>query len=139
MMRLLAVVLGVAWAFAGFRNLPRLPAPQSAAAGALIAGAIALAYVAGKRRQIDSAVAVAVANAEAHAAAVANVAVSNQASSNVQVIIVDPDRGAARAGAATGLGDLPWMVGTHRSVELDETEVIDTMLEDVQSREGETV
>lgn len=136
--RLLVICFGIGWAFAGFRNLPRLPQPYAAAAGVIVASSLALAYWAGTRRRRDSAVAAAVAKAEAHAAAVANVASSARSDVTTNVIVVDPERGAQRAGASLGLADAPWLVGRHRTIELDETEALDAALEDaLDAREAE--
>ena len=119
-------LLSAAWAFAGWRNLPRLAHPSSAAAGLIIAVSLYVAFRIGQRSVTRSAVARAVAIAAPGAAC------ASTSSSTAQVaVIVHPELGAQRAGRVFGLEDAPWMVAAHRAVELDETEALDTALEDV--------
>lgn len=131
------IALSVAWAFAGFRNLPRLSHPQGAAAAVIVAVCILVAYRAGRKAVTASAVAAAVAQAEATAVAAAQSRSDSQATANV-IVVNNPQRGARAAGVAAGLDDMPWMIGSHRAVELDETEALDVALEDVlDAREAE--
>jgi hypothetical protein len=134
MFRLLAWIMAASFAFAGWRNLPRLDHPQASAAGVGIGACILLSYYAGTRRKRDAAVAVAVARAEARAAAHAGAtaAVVNH------VAVVVPERGARAAGATLGLDDAPWLVGAHRAIELDEREAVEAALADVLDPAGES-
>lgn len=109
---LLTVAFAVAWAWAGFRNLPRLGQPASSAAGLAIAVACWLCYLSGRRAARASAVAAAIATAEAHAASAAVADSTATASSAVNVLVVtDRGAGARATGAAAGLDDMPWIVG----------------------------
>lgn len=133
MSRVLALVLGVVWALAGWRNLPPLDHGTAAAAGFVMASSIGLAYFAGTRRQRDLNRATATASAEATALASVAAVTSSAASVNVFVAspaTVAPAR-AARAERYALLEDAPWMVGAHRAAEVEE-EAFAVALEDVQ-------
>ncbi len=132
MSRVLALVLGVVWALAGWRNLPQLEHGTGQAAGFVIGSSILFAYWAGTRRQRELNLATATASAEA--TAVAAVTASTSSSSSVNVFVASPATAAparARAARFELLEDAPWMVGAHRAAEIEE-DALSVALEDVQ-------
>lgn len=133
MTRAVALVLGVVWALAGWRNLPPLDHRSAVAVGFVMASSIGLAYFAGTRRQHDVNRATAIASAEA--TALASVAAVTSSSSSVNVFVASPATAAparaARAERYALLEDAPWMVGSHRAPELEE-EAFSVAFEDVQ-------
>lgn len=123
----------IAWSLAGWRNMPRLPQPQASAAGVMIGLALLAAYWVGTRTNRSKAVAAAVARAEAAAVAAATGGSADSSASAQVVVINTPAAGAAATGrAALNLEDAPWMVGAHRTVELDEREALEVAWEDVR-------
>lgn len=135
---LLTVVLGCAWVFAGFRNLPRLSHPSAAAVGLVVGVCLLLAYRAGRRSVSDSAIASAVARAEASALAAARSRAESSSAAQANVFVnLDPAQGARAAGAATGLDSAPWLVGAHRRAEVEDSEAVELALEDVHGLEVE--
>lgn len=136
MKQLLALALGLGWAFAGARNAPRVEHASAAAFGVAVAGSIWLAYWCGTRRRQDSAVAAAVAKAEARAAAVA--ATSSRATANQSVtVVLDPANGASQRGARVyGLDDAPWLAGATVRREVEDEEMVLLAVEDAMGREA---
>lgn len=120
-LRLGAVLMAMAWALAGWANLPRLDHPQASAAGFAIGGTVFVAYLFGSRSTAASAMATANARAEAHAAALAHSASASSSSAQVAVVI-SSELGASAAGARqfSGLEAAPWMVGATRDPELEQ-------------------
>lgn len=131
MSRVVALVLGVVWALAGWRNLPPLDHRSASAVGFVVASSIGLAYFAGTRRQRDLNRATAIASAEA--TAVASVVAQTTASSSVNVFVASPESVShARAARYAVLDDAPWMVGAHRTLEVEE-DALAVAMEDVVS------
>lgn len=120
-LRLGAVLVAVAWALAGWRNLPPLEQPQASAAGLAIGATCFLSYLFGSRSTLASATATATARAEAHAAALAQSNSSSNSTAQVAVVI-SPGMGAASVGATKfgGLDSAPWMIGATRDEELEQ-------------------
>lgn len=127
---LVVMALSFAWVAAGVRNLPRLGHPQMAGVVLVVIVCMWLSFRAGARMVKSEAVATAVAHAEARALAAVQAETTSQAQANV-LIVNDVSAGARIRGQALGLQDAPWLDGRHRSIELDETEALDTALEDV--------
>lgn len=121
MFRLMAGAVAVAWALAGWSNLPRLEHPSAAAAGLAIGGCCLLCYLFGARNTRASAEASAWAHAEARAAAIASS--TSAATSTAQVaVVISPELGARVAGQnrVSGLDAAPWMIGATRDPELEQ-------------------
>lgn len=126
----------IAWALAGWRNMPRLEHPQAAAAGFMVAVSVWLAYWAGTRTQRSKAVAAAVARAEAAALAVAQGGAAASDARAQVVVINNPVAGGRHAAeAAVGLDAAPWLIGAHRAIDLDETEALQVAWEDITEPE----
>lgn len=135
-MRWLVAAAGmVAWSLAGWENMPRIERPYSGAAGFVIGVGLLAAYWCGTRTKRSKAVAQAVASAHAEAVAQAQGGAA-ESSAQAQVLVINnPSIGAREAGsAAVGLDRAPWLQGAHRSIDLDETEAIETALQDVSER-----
>ncbi len=132
---LVTTVLCAAFAFAGFRNLPRLDQPASAAAGVAIAVACWICFRSGQRQARDSAKTAAIASAQAAAVAAAAADSSSSstsgASASVNVLVLgDRTHGARAAGAATGMDEMPWITGDlgHMDELAQQEEVVENML-----------
>lgn len=132
MFKIVIGVLVCGWVFAGWRNLPRIPHPYAPAAGAVIASCMLLAYWAGTRRRRDEAVAVAVARAEAKALAAVK---ATQTNTQQVAVILDPNLGAARRGEVLGLDSAPWLAGAHTAAEIEETDAVQSMMDDIRDAE----
>jgi hypothetical protein len=134
MFRLIGGLTGVAWALAGWANLPRLDHPQATAAGLAIGGTCLLSYFLGARQTRVSAEASAWAKAEARAAAIA----SSSSSSSAQVaVVISSELGARAAGQErlSGLESAPWMVGAVRQDDIEQ-DVVAQMIEDGMGEEN---
>lgn len=132
MWRVMGTAAAVVWALAGVANLPRVAHPQTPALVFSVAVSLLVAYWCGTRRARSRATVAAVARAEASALAAVRAETSSQANVAVNLFVPrDGSRSAAVEGQALGLDQAPWMVGRHSRAELDETEVFDTMWEDV--------
>lgn len=127
MVRLIAGCIAVAWAFAGWRNLPRLDHPSALAAGLAIGGTCAISYFCGKTLTKNSAYASARAYAEARAAAVAQS--KSQAAANVNLFMGNPELGASYVAAQQlgGLDGASWIGSRKQEAEQD---VLVQMVED---------
>ncbi len=141
---LVTTVLCVAFAFAGFRNLPRLEQPASAAAGLAIAFACWVCFRSGQRQARESAKTAAIAAAEAAALAAATSEASSSstagASASVNLLVLgDRSRGARAAGQATGLDEMPWIAGDlGRMDELaQQEEVVENMIAETSPEEAQ--
>lgn len=136
MYRVVISILAVAFAFAGFRNLPRTSDPQAAAAGLVLGGLVVLAFVGGRRSVKAEAVATAVASARAEAAAAAH---SNaQALSQVNISL------GAREAAVAEFGEQPEWIGPAdtRAITAEQFEGSDgfeSVLEEMRHNSGEVV
>lgn len=136
MFRLIGGAVGIAWALAGWANLPRLDHPQATAAGLAIGGTCLLSYFLGAHQSRASAEASAWAKAEARAAAIASS--SSASSSNAQVaVVISSELGARVQGQQklTGLESAPWMVGASRQEEVEQ-DVVAQMIEDGMGEEN---
>lgn len=138
MFRLLAGAIAVAWALAGWRNMPRLEHPQATAAGLAIGGTVWIAYWLGAKQTSATANASAWAKAEARAAAIAASTSAAAATSNVNVVFA-PELGARMAGEArlTGLESAPWMVGATRDAELEQDFLVQALEDGQGDQESE--
>lgn len=118
MFALVAALSAAAWAFAGWRNMPRLADPSASAAGVMMAGSVLMAWWAGTRHAAAKVIGRAVASAEARAESRAQSASAATADAR-QVVIVNATEGARAVGAAEyGTGGLPWVTGV-RAVDAD--------------------
>lgn len=135
MIRLVAGLIAVAWAVAGWMNLPRLAHPQASAAGFAIAGTCLVCYWLGAKQSKASAWASAWAKAEARANAIASSTSASTSTAQVAVI-VSPALGAnvQGRGRLTGLEAAPWMLEAHRDAELEQ-DFLAQSLEDGQGEE----
>lgn len=133
MTRVVVGALMVAWALAGWRNMPRLEDPQASAAGTAVAVSVLAAWWLGRRSVRASAVAAAVASAVAAAEARSQATAAAQAS-----VVVNLATGARQAAARDygGLDAAPWIVSGQTVPEL-EGEALDSALEDVLDRAEE--
>jgi hypothetical protein len=111
--KIAAVLMAGAWAFSGWRNMPRLEQPYPAAAGVVIATCILGAYWAGTRHAAGKVIARAVAQADARADAQA-AAVAGARASNRTYVVVNPAEGARARGAAE-FGNPEWIGGAKLS------------------------
>jgi hypothetical protein len=132
--KVIAVLSAMAWAFAGWRNMPRLSHPVATAAGVSIAVAIMLGYWAGTRHAAAKVIATAIARAEATAVSVSASAAQAHADSR-QVVILNMADGARAVGAAE-YGPVPEWIGQARHAALDE-ETMTNLVADVVSDQHE--
>lgn len=136
MFRLIGGAVGVAWALAGWANLPRLDHPQATAAGLAIGGTCVLSYFLGARQTRVSAEASAWAKAEARAAAIASS--SSASTSQAQVaVVINSELGARIQGQErlTGLEAAPWMIGAVPQVDVEQ-DVVAQMIADGMGEEN---
>ena len=130
MFRLIGGAVGIAWALAGWANLPRLDHPQATAAGLAIGGTCLLSYFLGARQTRVSAEASAWAKAEARAAAIASS--TSTSTSQAQVVVAINAENGARVqgqGKLAGLESAPWMIGAVPQVDVEQ-DVVAQMIED---------
>jgi hypothetical protein len=133
MFRLIGGAVGIAWALAGWANLPRLDHPQATAAGLAIGGTCVLSYFLGARQTRVSAEASAWAKAEARAAAIA----SSTSTSNAQVaVVLSSELGARVQGEKrlAGLECAPWMIDAAPVAEAEQ-DVVAQMIADGMGEE----
>lgn len=120
----------MAWALAGWRNMPRLSHASSAAAGLAIAGCCLSCYWLGTRTKRAAAIAVATAHAEATAMASVQAATASNASVNLY-LGGRAAEGASRAGHYLGLENAPWLVDAGRHADLTETDALEVAMADI--------
>lgn len=130
MFRLIGGAVGVAWALAGWANLPRLDHPQATAAGLAIGGTCLLSYFLGARQTRVSAEASAWAKAEARAAAIASSSSTSTSAAQV-VVAINSEHGARVQGQErlVGLESASWMIGAAPQVDVEQ-DVVAQMIED---------
>lgn len=127
--KLIVAGMAIALALSGFKNLPRLDDPSSAAAGVALGLCIVIAYVVGKKTSAASAMAVAMAKAEA--VSKSRSSSESSAVAGVQVLINnDPLRG-ARHVAVQEHPTPEWLGPVKEKFLIEEDIDADTVLEDV--------
>lgn len=137
-MKLTKIIVGLvacAFVFAGWRNLPRVPAATSSAAGVVFAALFVGAFVVGRRSVRAEAVAVAMASARADAAAAAHAGAQS-----VAQLVVNLGEGGARQVAEARHGQVEWLAAgsTDRSEQLEGSDALASLVDELRETDPMT-
>lgn len=133
MLRIIAVAIACVWAWAGWKNMPRLEHPQSTAAGLAIAVSCLVSWWVGVSGARASARAEAYARADARAAARSESRSQAAAAVNLYMGVPSEIREQSVPLAGRGLESAPW-IGAPK-VAMLEQDLAESMMEDGQLAE----